>query len=95
MAKSVIIKVSFHPVETELIDEKYKAVNEKKISYYDFLDSEIPGLPGFKFDGAKVMPYRETRITRRFNDFFTTIVDGACVAAMGEPEDLILIIEKQ
>ena len=90
MAKSVVIKVSLQAVESELIDSKFKEVKDGKVDVLNFLNSEIPGAPGVQFKDASTEPWGSERGRQRL---LQRILYKACVAAMDEPKDLILIIE--
>lgn len=88
MAKSVVIKVSLQAVESEPIDSKFKEVQDEEVSGLDFLNSEIPGVPGIQFKDAVILSYRTNR-----QRLLQRILDKVRVAAVGEPKNLILIIE--
>ncbi|MBU1102073.1 hypothetical protein KJ853_00235 [Patescibacteria group bacterium] len=92
MAKSVVVRVFLQAIDSEPIDSKIRKLRAEKspVDGRKFLESEIPGIPGVQFKDAVFDPYAGNEGRRHL---LQRILDKACVAAMDEPKDLILIIE--
>lgn len=90
MKRSVVVKVSLLAIDSEPIDSMIGEFRGGKIVAQKFLESEIPGIPGVKFQNVTIMPYASDAASRRL---LHKILIKAYEAAMEEPKDLILAIE--
>jgi len=90
MATMVVIRVSYQAIESEQIDLITEEVKKKRMSLKDYLDSEIPGVPGVQFKDAIFVPFGSEAGRQRI---LQRIVNKASVAAMEDegPKELILV----